>query len=73
MTVDVLRCKRVDGTPVVWFKMRAYGIVTRVAADGSWADMVWWQGPPSLGAPPDGCPQWRKRQPLGCIGEWEHG
>lgn len=53
--------------------MEAHGVVTRVARDGSWADMIWWQGPPRLGEPPDWVPQWRKRQPLGRLDEWEHG
>ena len=73
MTVDELRKKRADGTPVLWRSQKAYGIVTRVAADGSWADMIWWQGPPSLGSPPSGYLSWHKRQPLVRLAEWEHG
>jgi hypothetical protein len=73
MSADTLRQKRHDGTPVFWPRFKAYGIVTRVASDGAWADMVWWQGPPNLNRPPDGCAQWRKRQPLKQINEWEHG
>jgi hypothetical protein len=73
LTVDDLRQKRVDGTPVLWPGQHAYGIVMRVARDGSWADMRWWQGPPSLGAPPSGFPTWTKRQPLARLSEWRHG
>jgi hypothetical protein len=73
MRIDELRCKRIDGTPVLWRSMKTYGVVTRVARDGSWADMQWWKGPPCLGGPPVGYPTWRKRQPLKCLEVWEHG
>lgn len=71
MTLTELRQKRQDGTPVMC--MGAYGVVTRVARDGAWADMVWWQGPPNLDGPPPGCPTWSKRSPLNRLAEWEHG
>lgn len=71
MTLERLRQKSADGTPVLWPGMRTYGIVTRVARDGSWADMVWWQGPARLGSPPPGYPCWSKRTALGQLDDWE--
>jgi hypothetical protein len=41
MRIDELRCKRIDGTPVLCRSMKTYGVVTRVARDCSWADMQW--------------------------------
>jgi hypothetical protein len=73
MTLDTLRRKAKDGTPVLWPRMQAYGIVLRVAKDGMWADMWWWHGPVRLHEPPVGFASWRKRQPLACLAEWEHG
>lgn len=71
LTVEDLRRKRKDGTPVAW--NHCYGIVLRVAKDGTWADMWWWQGTARLNGPAEGYPNWRKRSPLANIAEWRHG
>ena len=64
MELCILRMKAKDKTPVLWPEMKVMGYVTRVARDGSWADMVWSQGP--YGYP------WSKRQPLDRLAEWQH-
>ena len=69
LTANDLRRKARDGTPVLWPGM-AVGYVTRVARDGTWADMVWARTWPDLTG---GVRTWRKRQPLDRIGEWRHG
>jgi hypothetical protein len=74
MTLAHLRHKVRDRTPVWWPQMQAAGWVTRVARDGSWADMVWshdW--PPGLDMPRDPWTALRVRQPLDRIAEWQHG
>jgi hypothetical protein len=64
MTLRHLRIKAIDRTPVFWPEMKVMGTVTRVARDGSWADMIWSQG---------SYVSWRKRQSLDRLAEWQHG
>lgn len=74
MTIEQLRHKVRDRTPVWWRAMGNTGWVTRVATSGDWADMVWCCGRYArLNGPPDHAYAWRKRQPLDRIGDWEHG
>lgn len=71
VTLEQLRRKRVDGTPLAWDAYSAYGWVTRVARNGAWADMIWAHCcPPTLNGPPDWATQWRKRQPLDRLADW---
>lgn len=68
MTLETLRRKRVDGSPVLW--QGCYGKVIRVARDGSWADMEWASSMQSFIVRSD---MWRKRQPLDRLSDWQHG
>jgi hypothetical protein len=68
VTTEMLRRKRVDGSPVFW--LGCYGRVIRVARDGSWADVEWAS---SMWAFIAGGDTWRKRQPLDRLIDWQHG
>lgn len=68
MTLETLRRKRADGSPVFW--MGCYGRVMRIARDGSWADIEWYSGAWEFIRRTDG---WSKRQPLDRLADWQHG
>lgn len=69
MTLEMLRRKRSDGSPVFWPGFGCYGQVMRIARDGSWADMEWATDMWALIQHR----RWRKRQPLDRLSEWVHG
>ncbi len=68
LTVEDIRRKARDRTPVLWPGM-AVGRVTRVARDGTWADMEWAL---SLSDLLYSDRTWRKRQSLTRASEWRH-
>jgi len=58
VTLERLRQKRAEGSFVRWWN--ATGYIVRIARDGSWADMLWFEGDA----------RWSKRQSLARLSDW---